>query len=53
MQLNHHYEKKKGSYVKEQTHLGRMFVAVAVIPQGEWEEGEQRAHFIFISFWQK
>lgn len=46
-------KKKKGSYVKEQTHLGRMFVAVAVIPQGEWEEGEQRAHSIFISFWQK
>lgn len=30
MQLNH-YHGKKSSYVKEQTHLGRMFVAVAVI----------------------
>lgn len=34
MELNHYYEeKKKSSYVKEQTHLGRMFVAVAVIPK--------------------
>lgn len=33
MELNHYEEEKKGSYVKEQIHLGRMFVAVAVFPK--------------------